>query len=69
MLEALRLLLAPQGFKLTRSPRHPRSSIIRAAEWDAVLMDLNYQRGTTSGDEGLQLLAQIRDERPDSRSW
>ena len=37
---------------------------VRAGEWDAVLMDLNYQRGTTSGDEGLQLLTQIRDERP-----
>ena len=66
VLEALRLLLAPQGFKVT--PVTTPSAVVdqvRAAEWDAVLMDLNYQRGTTSGDEGLQLLTQIRVERPD----
>ena len=65
VLEALRLLLAPQSFKLT--PVTSPSALVeqvRAGEWDAVLMDLNYQRGTTSGDEGLQLLTQIRDERP-----
>ena len=62
----MRLLLAPQGFKLT--PVTSPSALVdqvRAADWDAVLMDLNYQRGTTSGDEGLQLLTQIRDERPE----
>jgi sigma-B regulation protein RsbU (phosphoserine phosphatase) len=66
VLEALRLLLAPQGFKLT-PVTSPAAVVeqVRAAEWDAVLMDLNYQRGTTSGDEGLQLLTQIRAERPD----
>ena len=66
VLEALRLLLAPQGFKVT--PVTSPSAVVdqvRAAEWDAVLMDLNYQRGTTSGDEGLELLTQIRAERPD----
>ena len=66
VLEALRLLLAPQGFKLTLVASPPAVvDQVRAAEWDAVLMDLNYQRGTTSGDEGLQLLTQIRAERPD----
>ena len=66
VLEALRLLLAPQGFKLTLvgSPQAVVDQV-GADEWDAVLMDLNYQRGTTSGDEGLQLLTQIRVERPD----
>ncbi len=66
VLEALRLLLSPQGFKITpvASPAAVADQV-RAAEWDAVLMDLNYQRGTTSGDEGLQLLTQIRAERPD----
>ena len=66
VLEALRLLLAPQGFKVT--PVTTPSAVVdqvRAAEWDAVLMDLNYQRGTTSGDEGLELLTQIRAARPD----
>ena len=66
VLEALRLLLAPQGFTLKLVPT-PAALVeqVRAGEWDAVLMDLNYQRGTTSGDEGLQLLAQIRDEQPE----
>ena len=66
VLEALRLLLAPEGFKVT--PVTSPSAVVeqvRAAEWDALLMDLNYQRGTTSGDEGLQLLTQIRADRPD----
>lgn len=66
VLEALRLLLAPQGFKLT-SVTSPAALVeqVRGGDWDAVLMDLNYQRGTTSGDEGLQLLTQIRAERPE----
>jgi serine phosphatase RsbU (regulator of sigma subunit) len=66
VLEALRLLLSPQSFKLT-SVTSPAAVVeqLRAAEFDAVLMDLNYQRGTTSGGEGLELLAQIRSERPD----
>jgi phosphoserine phosphatase RsbU/P len=66
VLEALRLLLAPQGFKLTLVTA-PAAVVdhVRSAEWDAVLMDLNYQRGTTSGDEGLQLLTQLRAGHPD----
>jgi DNA-binding NtrC family response regulator len=66
VLESLRLLLAPQGFKLTMVTS-PAAVVdqLRAAGWDAVLMDLNYQRGTTSGDEGLELLAAIRADQPD----
>jgi len=61
VLEALRLLLSQENFALTLVDS-PTALIdhIRTAKWDAVLMDLNYQRGTTSGDEGLQLLSQIR---------
>ena len=66
VLESLRLLLAPQGFKVTMVTSPPAViDQLHAAEWDAVLMDLNYQRGTTSGDEGLELLTQIRGERAD----
>jgi serine phosphatase RsbU (regulator of sigma subunit) len=66
VLEALRLLLSPEGFKVTpvTSPAAAMEQM-RAGDWDAVLMDLNYQRGTTSGDEGLDLLARIRSERPE----
>jgi len=61
VLAALRLLLARENFALTLVDS-PAALVdqIRTAKWDAVLMDLNYVRGTTSGDEGLQLLSQIR---------
>jgi DNA-binding NtrC family response regulator len=60
VLEALRLLLKPEGFVIdtAASPQH----ILRALElkdYDVVLMDLNYTRDTTSGEEGLDLLQRI----------
>jgi sigma-B regulation protein RsbU (phosphoserine phosphatase) len=65
VLEALRLLLSRENFALTlvTSPAAVMEQL-RTARWDAVLMDLNYSRDTTSGAEGLELLARIRaDER------
>ncbi len=61
VLEALRLLLSQHGFKLqlVTSPRALLDQL-QADTWDAVLMDLNYSRDTTSGAEGLQLLAEVR---------
>jgi serine phosphatase RsbU (regulator of sigma subunit) len=61
VLEALRLLLPREDFAPTfvTSPMALLDQI-RTARWDAVLMDLNYARGTTSGDEGLTALSQIR---------
>jgi DNA-binding NtrC family response regulator len=60
VLEALRLLLKPEGYLIdtASSPQH----ILRALElkdYDVVLMDLNYARDTTSGEEGLDLLQRI----------
>ncbi|MGD8818383.1 MAG: sigma-54 dependent transcriptional regulator [Acidobacteriota bacterium] len=60
VLEALRLLLKGEGFHIdtVTSP----AGIIAALEdsdFDALLMDLNYTRDTTSGREGLDLLPQI----------
>jgi len=65
VLEALRLLLPREHFTptLVTSPAALVDQLGGAA-WDAILMDLNYSRGTTSGDEGLELLARIRAERP-----
>jgi DNA-binding NtrC family response regulator len=62
VLEALRLLLKGEGFKIATvgSP----AGIMAALEeddFDALLMDLNYTRDTTSGREGLDLLPQIRE--------
>ena len=61
VLEALRLMLARDQFslQLVTSPAALLEHV-RAAQWDAVLMDLNYSRDTTSGEEGLKLVTEIR---------
>ncbi|MDE3153654.1 MAG: sigma-54-dependent Fis family transcriptional regulator [Acidobacteriota bacterium] len=61
VLEALRLLLKSEGYQI-ESARTPLAAIdaIERKEFDAVLMDLNYARDTTSGREGLDLLTQIQ---------
>ncbi|HEY0138440.1 MAG TPA: sigma-54 dependent transcriptional regulator [Nannocystis sp.] len=60
VLEALRLLLKAQGFapQLARSPAEILAAI-EAQEFEALLMDLNYTRDTTSGREGLDLIARV----------
>jgi DNA-binding NtrC family response regulator len=61
VLEALRLLLRGEGYKID-SAGSPAAILeaIDTDEYDAVLMDLNYARDTTSGQEGLDLLSQLR---------
>jgi DNA-binding NtrC family response regulator len=61
VLEALRLLLKGEGYQ-TESFTHPNALIeaLRRTRADAVLMDLNYTRDTTSGEEGLDAIARIR---------
>ncbi|HLK34519.1 MAG TPA: response regulator [Terriglobales bacterium] len=61
ILEALQLLLKGCGFS-TQAVSDPTDvlSALEAGEFDAVLMDLNYRRGTTSGEEGLELVSRIR---------
>ncbi len=61
VLEALRLLLKGESFvvETVSSP----AAVLRAAEageFDAVLIDLNYTRDTTSGREGLGLLSKLQ---------
>lgn len=60
ILEALVLLLRPQGYKVdaVRSPALVREALA-GGSYDAVLIDLNYTRDTTSGQEGLDLLSEI----------
>ena len=61
VLEALRILLKAEGFEIATANSPPRVlSSIEHADFDAVLMDLNYTRDTTSGGEGMDLLSQIR---------
>lgn len=59
--DALRLLLKREGYEIhaVASPADALSAI-QAREFDAVLMDLNYARDTTSGQEGLDLLSRIQ---------
>lgn len=60
ILEALELLLKPEGYKVdsVHSPVMVREALSRSS-YDAVLIDLNYARDTTSGQEGLELLTEI----------
>src|SRR5216683_4508874 len=60
ILEAIELLLKPQGYEVdvVRSPEVARESLT-SEFYDAVLIDLNYTRDTTSGREGLDLLSEI----------
>ncbi len=61
VLEALRLLLKTEGYHLeTASSPAGILAALEAREFDVVLMDLNYARDTTSGQEGLDLLMRIQ---------
>ncbi|HVZ22362.1 MAG TPA: response regulator, partial [Vicinamibacterales bacterium] len=61
VVEALRLLLKPEGYQIdTADSPAAAARALERREYDLVLMDLNYARDTTSGQEGLELLAQIR---------
>jgi len=61
VLEALRLLLKSEGYESeTASSPAAALAALEARDYDAVLMDLNYARDTTSGQEGLDLLAKVQ---------
>lgn len=62
VLHALRLLLKHHGIEVHEAS-DPAEAIaaVREEEFDLVLLDLNYHLDTTSGREGLDLLAQIRE--------
>src|SRR3977135_2290326 len=61
VLEALRLLLKGEGFQIesAASPAQVLAAI-EARDFDIVIMDLNYSRDTTAGQEGLDLLTKIQ---------
>ena len=61
VLEALRLLWQGEGYRI-ESAGSPAAILeaIDGDEFDAVLMDLNYARDTTSGQEGLDPISQLR---------
>src|ERR1700735_2881750 len=61
VLEALRLLLKGEGFEI-ESAASPMGILaaLETRDFDVVLMDLNYTRDTTSGQEGLDTLMRIQ---------
>jgi DNA-binding NtrC family response regulator len=62
ILEALRLLLKPEGYQLemVRTPALVLEALAHDS-FDGVLIDLNYTRDTTSGQEGLDLVARVKE--------
>jgi DNA-binding NtrC family response regulator len=61
VLEALRLLLKSDGFQVATANSPARLlAELEAKDFDLVLMDLNYARDTTSGQEGLDLLSRLQ---------
>jgi DNA-binding NtrC family response regulator len=61
VLEALRFLIKGEGYQ-SEAATSPAAVLdaIESRDFDAVLMDLNYTRDTTSGQEGLDLLNRIQ---------
>lgn len=61
VLEALALLLKGEGFQ-TEAVTSPVAALdaLGASHFDLLLMDLNYARDTTSGQEGLDLLTRVQ---------
>jgi DNA-binding NtrC family response regulator len=64
--QALSILLRCEGLQTFEagSPEEV-SRVLRDEPVDLVLMDLNYRRDTTSGREGVELIAKIRETDPD----
>jgi DNA-binding NtrC family response regulator len=61
ILDALEFLLEPEGFRVEKA-RSPYMVLeaLKSGSYDALLIDLNYTRDTTSGQEGLDLLTQVK---------
>ncbi|MFT5295254.1 MAG: DNA-binding NtrC family response regulator [Colwellia sp.] len=61
ILSALKMLLVPEGFEVSLT-QNPEAAIaaVHKESFNLVLMDLNYSLDTTSGEEGLRLIADIR---------
>jgi DNA-binding NtrC family response regulator len=61
VVESLRLLLKGEGWS-AETFAHPDALVaaLRTRQADAVVMDLNYTRDTTSGEEGLDAVGRIR---------
>ena len=62
VLHSLRLLLKGEGYEIGTADTPARLlELAKSEDPDVILMDLNYTRDTTSGQEGLDLLAQLQE--------
>jgi DNA-binding NtrC family response regulator len=61
VLEALRLLLKAEGYQI-ETAKSPNTVLkaVEARDFSLAIIDLNYARDTTSGQEGLDLLAKLQ---------
>src|SRR5688500_10402706 len=61
ILDAFKLLLSDEGYDVPAA-RSPGAALERleASEFDLAILDLNYTRDTTSGQEGFDLMERIR---------
>src|SRR5215813_7673883 len=61
VLEALRFLVKGEGYQADAVTSPPAAiDAVESKDFDVVLMDLNYARDTTSGQEGLDLLNRLQ---------
>ena len=66
VLEALRLLLKGENYAVeTATSPGGILAAVESRDFDALLMDMNYTRDTTSGTEGLDLLRTLQTLEPD----
>ena len=67
IIHALQLLLksASMEVQVAHSPKEVLAKVVNGVGFDLLLMDMNYGRDTTSGQEGLELIDAIRKSDPD----
>ena len=66
ILAALKLLLKREGFEVTTATSPAGViDVVSRERVDVALVDLNYTRDTTSGEEGLELVDQLRERDPE----
>jgi DNA-binding NtrC family response regulator len=61
VLQALKLLLKGEGFQIQTAGAPPGViAAVQVHDFEVALLDLNYSRDTTSGQEGLELISQVQ---------
>ena len=62
ILATIRLILKPEGHRIdaAQSPAGVLTCLSTSGPYDAILLDLNYAKGNTNGQEGIDLIGAIR---------